>query len=123
MDRLQLEQSDVISFHNYDCRRGVREAHRLAEALQPPAALHRVHGPRQRKHVPGLAADREERKRRGLQLGLRRRQDADDLPWDSWKKPYTDREPTVWFHDIFRADGTPYRPEEVELIRKLTGKR
>ena len=28
-------------------------------------------------------------------------------PWDSWKKPYT-AEPPVWFHDIFRPDGTPY---------------
>ena len=40
-------------------------------------------------------------------------------PWDSWTKPYT-AEPPVWFHDIFRRDGKPYRPEEVELIRKLT---
>ena len=44
------------------------------------------------------------------------------LPWDSWKKPYIDREPPVWFHEVFRADGTPYRTEEVELIRKLTAR-
>ena len=30
-------------------------------------------------------------------------------PWDSWKKPYA-AEPPVWFHDIFRKDGTPYDP-------------
>src|SRR5205814_10288474 len=42
------------------------------------------------------------------------------LPWDSWQHPYTDREPSVWFHEVFRADGTPYRQEEVELIKKLT---
>jgi hypothetical protein len=40
-------------------------------------------------------------------------------PWDSWKKAYTS-EPPVWFHDIFRSDGTPYRPEEVAFIRSLT---
>src|SRR5205085_9193538 len=45
-----------------------------------------------------------------------------NLPWDSWQKPYTDREPAIWFHEIFRQDGTPYRAEEVELIRALTGK-
>jgi hypothetical protein len=39
--------------------------------------------------------------------------------WDSWKKEYT-AEPPVWFHDIFRADGKPYRPEEVEYIKKIT---
>ncbi|HPO29854.1 MAG TPA: 1,4-beta-xylanase, partial [Candidatus Hydrogenedentes bacterium] len=42
-------------------------------------------------------------------------------PWDSWQRPYTE-EPKPWFHDIFRQDGTPYDPEEVALIRKLTGK-
>jgi len=44
------------------------------------------------------------------------------LPWDSWQHPYVNREPRVWFHDIFHADGTPYRPEEVAFIRKITGK-
>jgi len=29
-------------------------------------------------------------------------------------------EPEEWFHDIFRADGTPYDPEEVALIKELT---
>jgi hypothetical protein len=43
------------------------------------------------------------------------------LPWDSWKRPYVDREPPVWFHEIFRGDGTPYRQDEVKLIRSLTG--
>ena len=42
-------------------------------------------------------------------------------PWDSWKKTYTN-EPPVWFHDIFRRDGTPYRAEEVAYIRGVTGK-
>ena len=39
-------------------------------------------------------------------------------PWDSWTKQYT-AEPPLWFHDIFRRDGTPYRGEEVEYIRAL----
>jgi hypothetical protein len=31
-------------------------------------------------------------------------------------------EPKHWKHDLFRADGTPFDPEEIEQIRKLTGK-
>jgi hypothetical protein len=31
------------------------------------------------------------------------------------------REPAEWFHDIFRRDGSPYKPEEVQLIKQLTG--
>ncbi|MEP7259334.1 MAG: 1,4-beta-xylanase, partial [Flavitalea sp.] len=28
-------------------------------------------------------------------------------------------EPAVWFHDIFRKDGTPYDHKEVEIIRSI----
>ena len=41
------------------------------------------------------------------------------LPWDSWERPYTLQEPTIWFHEVFRADGKPYRQAEVDLIRRL----
>ncbi len=34
------------------------------------------------------------------------------LPWDSWLNPYVGREPTIWFHEVFCTDGTPYRVEE-----------
>jgi hypothetical protein len=43
------------------------------------------------------------------------------LPWDSWKHPYTDREPSVWFHEVFRTDGRPYRQEEVDFIKTIIG--
>jgi hypothetical protein len=29
----------------------------------------------------------------------------------------------VWFHEVLRPDGTPYRQAEVDLIRELTGMR
>ncbi len=30
-------------------------------------------------------------------------------------------EPELWFHDIFRVDGTPFDPEDVAFIRRMTG--
>jgi hypothetical protein len=44
------------------------------------------------------------------------------LPWDSWKRPYVDLQPTIWFHDVFQADGTPYREREADLLREYTGR-
>ena len=41
-------------------------------------------------------------------------------PWDSWEKPYP-AEPQVWFHDIFRADGSAFDAGEVQYIRQTTG--
>jgi hypothetical protein len=39
----------------------------------------------------------------------------------AWDSPMPNGgEPAVWFHDIFRKDGTPYIQQEVDLIRSLT---
>jgi hypothetical protein len=43
-------------------------------------------------------------------------------PWDSWKRPYA-APPKVWFHDIFRSDGTPYDAKEIAAIKRVTGRR
>jgi hypothetical protein len=40
-------------------------------------------------------------------------------PWETWQKQYTAR-PDLWFHDIFHADGRPYRPVEAEYIKRVT---
>uniref|UniRef100_UPI0040476C72 hypothetical protein n=1 Tax=Roseivirga sp. TaxID=1964215 RepID=UPI0040476C72 len=32
-------------------------------------------------------------------------------------------EPAPWFHEIFQQDGTPYKQEEVDVIKELTGKK
>ena len=45
------------------------------------------------------------------------------LPWDSWRRPYVDREPAVWFHEVFRNDGTPYDAAEVALIKGIVAVR
>lgn len=38
----------------------------------------------------------------------------------AWGTPIdSGKEPNVWFHDIFRKDGTPYRKDETDLIKKL----
>jgi hypothetical protein len=44
------------------------------------------------------------------------------LPWDSWQHPYVLSKPTIWFHDVFQSDGTPYRIYEIELLRRVTGR-
>ena len=39
----------------------------------------------------------------------------------AWDTPMTDgAEPKLWFHDIFRKDGTPYMTEETDFIRQIT---
>jgi hypothetical protein len=38
----------------------------------------------------------------------------------AWNTPIEDgSEPVEWFHEVFRKDGTPYRQDEADLIKKL----
>jgi hypothetical protein len=42
----------------------------------------------------------------------------------AWDTPMPDgSEPALWFHDIFRKDGSPYKQEEIDIIEGLTGKK
>lgn len=41
----------------------------------------------------------------------------------AWDTPLPDgSEPKLWFHDIFRKDGTPYEQDEIDVIKKLSEK-
>ena len=37
-----------------------------------------------------------------------------------WGSKLDSPEPTTWFHDIFRKDGTPFNKEEVTFIKNIT---
>lgn len=42
----------------------------------------------------------------------------------AWDTPLPDGgEPTEWFHEVFRKDGTPYRQDEIDVIKKLNDKK
>jgi len=40
-----------------------------------------------------------------------------------WAEPMPDlAEPPLWFHDVYRKDRTPYKQEEIDVIKSLCGK-
>ncbi len=58
----------------------------------------------------------------GYSWGLVAGKTQTHCPWDSWEFKY-ESEPELWFHDIFRADGEPYRPQEVEFLKAFNKKK
>ena len=119
--RLQFEQSDIISFHNYgkldELKGRVAVLRKLGRPLVCTEYMARPAGS---TFDPNLGYLHEQ----GIgayNWGFVDGKSQTIYPWDSWRKAY-DKEPPVWFHDIFREDGTPYDPKEVAYIRSLTGK-
>jgi hypothetical protein len=119
--RLQIAESDVVSFHNYDAapelEKRIGWLKRYNRPLLCTEYMARGNGSTFEAALPvlhkhGIAA---------YNWGLVQGKTQTHLPWDSWKQPYVGgREPAVWFHEVFKADGSPYRTEETDLIRKLT---
>ena len=119
---IQLAQSDVISFHNYDWPEGfqarIESLRPLGRPLLCTEYMARGSGSTFDTVLPIAKRERVAAINWGFVAGKTQTY----LPWDSWQRPYTESQPTVWFHDVFRQDGTPYRQHEVDLIRELTGR-
>ena len=120
--KIQLAESDVISFHNYDWPEGfearVQELQRLHRPLICTEYMARGNGSTFDTVLP--IAKREHVA--AINWGFVAGKSQTYFPWDSWQRPYVLTQPTVWFHDIFHEDGRPYRQREVDLIRELTGR-
>ena len=120
-EKIQLNESDVISFHSYgkleDLKKCVDNLRRYERPLLCTEYMARPNGSTFDPHLAYL----KEQKVAAHCWGFVNGKSQTIYPWDSWQKPYK-AEPKVWFHDIFRADGTPYDAKEVEYIRGVTGK-
>jgi hypothetical protein len=120
MERLQLDQSDVISFHSYGNLDDVKKCvENLRRYRRPILCTEYMARPRGSTFDPILGWFKQQ-KVGAYNWGFVDGKSQTIYPWDSWEKPYT-AEPPLWFHDIFRPDGTPYRPEEATYIRRITG--
>jgi hypothetical protein len=121
--KIQIEQSDVITFHNYDWPEGFEsKVHDLEQFHRPLICteyMARGAGSTFDTILPIAKKDHVG----AINWGLVKGKTQTNLPWDSWLRPYVLVQPTVWFHDVFYPDGTPYRQREVDIIRDLTGKR
>ena len=122
MARTQIELSDVVSFHNYGWPEDFEAHVKLLEQFHRPLIcteyMARGAGSTFDTVLPIAKAYHVAAINWGLVLG----KSQTNLPWDSWQRPYVTIQPTIWFHDVFYADGRPYRQHEADLIRQLTGR-
>jgi len=92
----------------------------VARTIPPADSVYGIYGAWERQHLPGILPVAKKHRVAAINWGLVVGKTQTNLPWDSWQKPYTDRQPAMWHHEIFRLDGTPYREDEVAFIREMT---
>ena len=118
VNRFQLENSDVISLHAYT---PLEETRRLADSCRVGRRpllitewLHRPNGNTIETHLPYFWQEQISVWQWGMIAG----KTQTNLSWSTMNGGVPEPEPQIWQHDVIRADGTPYDPEELRLIRR-----
>lgn len=121
LNKLQLDNSDIITYHSYE---GIESHTHLIDTLKQYGRpmicteyMARTNNSTFQTIMPLLKKGNVGAINWGLVAGKTNTIFA-------WDTPLPDLvEPPVWFHDIFRIDGTPYSQEEVDFIKSLTQKK
>jgi hypothetical protein len=117
LNAFQLNNSDVVTYHDYEEAPWHQRVIELLKASGRPLIcteyMARIRGSRFSTILPLL-----KRKKVGaINWGFVDGKTNTKYAWDT---PLADgSEPIEWFHEIFRKDGTPYRQDETDLIKKL----
>jgi hypothetical protein len=120
IQKIQLEQSDIISFHSYDKPEEFEKRVEWLKQWNRPILCTEYMARPQGSTFEGILPIAKKHKVAAYNWGFVAGKSQTWLPWDSWQKPYIgDRQPAVWFHDIFRMNGTPYNQAEVDFIKSI----
>lgn len=121
LNTFQLKSSDIITYHNYN---GPGEHQAVIDSLR-------------KYNLPMICTEYMARRNNSLFqniMPILKKENVGAINWGlvdgksntkyAWDEPIADgSEPALWFHEIFKKDGTPYKQEEVDLIKSLTLKK
>lgn len=115
LDRFMLVHSDVITFHNYESPEEMERRIVLLQRFNRPILCTEYMARGMNNTFENILPVFHKHKVSGYCWGLVAGKTQTNYAWDSWSVTY-DGEPNLWFHDIFREDGTPYKEEEVHFL-------
>lgn len=122
IEKTMVEQSDIISFHNYDKPEEFEKRIQWLQEYNRPLVCTEYMSRGSGSFFEGFLPVAEKYHVGMFNWGLVSGKSQTIYPWDSWQVKYTG-EPDLWFHDIFRKNGSPYKQEEVDFIKNITSEK
>ncbi len=119
LNKFQLENSDVISYHNYNDERAHQAAIDTLRHFGRPLICTEYMARTRNSRFDNILPLLKKEKIAAINWGLVAGKTNTKYAWND-PKP-NGEEPAVWFHDIFHPDGSPYDSSEVKVIKELTG--
>jgi hypothetical protein len=120
--KIQFAESDIITFHDYSWPEKFEARIKELQAQHRPIICTEYMARGSGSTFDGSLPIAKKYNVGAINWGLVAGKTQTYYPWDSWDRPYVKLQPTIWFHEVFRQDDTPYRQHEVDLIRQLTGR-
>jgi hypothetical protein len=120
IEKIQLTESDIITFHNYGDSVWFEKSVRFFKQYKKPMLCTEYLARGNKSLFETIMPIAKREKIALYNWGFAAGKTQTNLPWDSWEKPYINgRKPAVWHHEIFSADGRPYNIREVEFIKRM----
>lgn len=123
IEKIQVRESDIITFHNYSWPESFKTEVAWLRRFHRPVLCTEFMARSVGSTFDGVLPIAKQEHVAAINWGLVAGKTQTYYPWESWDHPYIRTQPPVWFHEVLRPDGTPYRQSEVDSIRQLTGKR
>jgi hypothetical protein len=121
LQSIELGQSDIVTFHNYSWPEEFQaEVAWLKKKYNRPVICTEYMARSVGSTFDGILPIAKQERIGAINWGFVAGKTQTYFPWDSWQRPYVLEQPPVWFHEVLRQDGAPYRKAEVDLIRRLT---
>lgn len=118
INKFLVEHSDILTYHNYDEPKKHQEALDTLLNIGRPLVCTEYMARSNNSMFQNIMPLLKENNVGAINWGLVAGKTNTIYSW--WEQIPDGSEPDVWFHDIFRTDGTPYRQEEIDCIRDLT---
>jgi len=117
LNALQLLNSDIITYHNYEEPVWHERTIKLLKASGRPLICTEYMARSRNSRFSNILPLLKKENVGAINWGFAAGKTNTKYAWDT---PLADgSEPIEWFHEIFKADGTPYRQDEVDLIKKI----
>lgn len=120
VERTQISESDVLSFHNYEWPESFVGRVRQLEVYGRPIICTEYMARDVGSTIDTILPIGKRMDIGMINWGFVEGRTQTNLPWDSWDRPYTLIQPLAWHHDLLRPDGSPYREREAEILKTLS---
>ncbi|MET0181120.1 MAG: 1,4-beta-xylanase [Novosphingobium sp.] len=119
---IQIANSDIISFHNYEKPRKFARRVRWLQAFGRPLLCTEYMARSAGSTFQGVLPHAKAQRVGAFSWGLVSGRTQTHLAWDTAENHHIQLGAKPWFHDILHPDGRPFCALEAEFLRQITGK-